>query len=259
MENHTFDFNGFTINFKFGSQIFINSSEMAIPFGKSLSDWLNLKSTQSYINLLLKFRSPDISSELTSGLSETTTDKTRKWEARGTWIHSDIAEEFARWISLDFYFWLRQKTRDLVKSTIVRKSIDTEEWDTNFEPKFSIAGFEVDKNSDERMRVVVTNSKINLVPFQNTNLYSMKDLGNKLNLKEEIVWLLSEYWDIIYFDDIVNRMKPEFENKGFYVNILEPISEEGNEGFTDKAEIVFYWTKKGLDFVANLIKEKMRA
>jgi hypothetical protein len=77
----------------------INATEMARPFGKATPEWLRLPSTMRFMDTLIatgKSRSVD-------GLIVT-----RSGGLGGggnTWMHEDVAIEFARWLSPAFAKW----------------------------------------------------------------------------------------------------------------------------------------------------------
>ncbi|OZI09323.1 DNA-binding protein [Siphonobacter sp. BAB-5385] len=71
----------------------VNATEMAKPFGKRPAKWLELPSTQLFLNELETVRKSD---------SLILTEEGRNG---GTWMHEDVALEFARWLSPAFAIW----------------------------------------------------------------------------------------------------------------------------------------------------------
>lgn len=65
---------------------------MAKPFGKRPVDWLRTQSAQDFINALSNVRKCTYADlvQVTEGSPET---------GGGTWMHEDVALEFARWLS----------------------------------------------------------------------------------------------------------------------------------------------------------------
>jgi phage antirepressor YoqD-like protein len=100
-----FNYNGNEITFDLGNgQVMVNATEMAKPFGKSVSEWKRLPSTEQFIEAL----------ELNRGLSHIWIESQRGKHGGGTWIHEDLAIEFARWLSPDFTIWCNDRIKELL-------------------------------------------------------------------------------------------------------------------------------------------------
>jgi len=107
-----FDYKGQEISFEFadGNKM-INATEMAKPFKKKVNDFLRLKSTKDYINLL----------EDRYGNSRNVTNKEvlrviqgGEAELQGTWMDEKLALKFAAWLSSAFELWVYDKIEDLL-------------------------------------------------------------------------------------------------------------------------------------------------
>lgn len=102
------DFQGSPISFD--TDGWINATEAAAKFGKKPAKWLELPSTQSYIEVLSKalgfqskVRKSDIGIESKAGLSLFGLVRTiRGGITPGTWLHPKLAVPFARWCSDEF-------------------------------------------------------------------------------------------------------------------------------------------------------------
>ena len=96
-------FEGNNISFKNeGGVVYVNANEMAKPFSKSPSKWFELESTKSYILELQNIRNGGSLIETTQGRNG------------GTWLHEDLAIEFARWISPRFAIWCNDTIKQLI-------------------------------------------------------------------------------------------------------------------------------------------------
>lgn len=111
MKNEVFTYNGSPITFQTGESTMINATEMAKPFGKRPAKWLELPSTKEYINTLSTIRKSD--SELVKTINGGTTAN-----GKGTWLHEDVALEFARWLSPAFAIWCNDRIKELFKHGI---------------------------------------------------------------------------------------------------------------------------------------------
>lgn len=89
----------------------VNATQMAKPFGKRPAKWLELPSTKEFLKTLSTIRKSD--SEFVVTINGGTTEK-----GKGTWMHEDVALEFARWLSPTFAIWCN----DRIKEILVGKS-----------------------------------------------------------------------------------------------------------------------------------------
>lgn len=78
----------------------VNATEMAKAFGKQAIDWLKTQSSKEYIAAYSKLKNV--------GLADLVR-VTRGGNMPGTWMHEDIALEFARWLSPKFAIWCNDR------------------------------------------------------------------------------------------------------------------------------------------------------
>lgn len=107
-----FEYNGSPISFDNGETRMVNATEMAKPFGKQAKDWLKTQSTKEFLATL---------SEVKKILSHDLVQVTHG-DHGGTWMHEDVALEFARWLSPKFAIWCNERIKDLVSSNLVPKT-----------------------------------------------------------------------------------------------------------------------------------------
>lgn len=107
-----FDYEGSAIAFANGQDVMVNALQMAKKFGKMPKDWLRLKSTKEFIEAL--------SSERRISLSQLIVVKkgnSGKYD-QGTWMHEDVAMEFARWLSPKFAIWCNARIKELARTGV---------------------------------------------------------------------------------------------------------------------------------------------
>lgn len=113
MENKVFSYNGTPITFQIGETTMVNATEMAKPFGdsKRAKNWLALNSTKEFIDVLSKGRNLPFAEMVivTKGSPE---------NGGGTWMHEDVALEFARWLSPQFAIWCNDRIKELMRHGI---------------------------------------------------------------------------------------------------------------------------------------------
>lgn len=112
-----FQYNGSNVTFNNGKNVMVNATEMAKPFGKRPNDWLNLQSTKEFREALAITRengNSDYQVVTCSGAPE---------YGGGTWLHEDLAIEFARWLSPAFAIWCNDRIKELLTTGMVSLSL----------------------------------------------------------------------------------------------------------------------------------------
>ena len=99
----------------------VNATEMAKPFKKQPIDWLKTNQSKEYLYVFskLKFFSLADLVQVKKGGNNS-----------GTWMHEDVALEFARWLSPAFAIWCN----DRIKEILMGKSITMKPPMKNFIP-----------------------------------------------------------------------------------------------------------------------------
>lgn len=106
-----YSFEGNTVAFDTNGKIMVNATQMARPFNKKTAHWLNLQSTKEFIRELSVLRNIN-----TADLLKVT--QGGEPGKQGTWLHEDLAIEFARWLSPRFAIWCN----DVIKTIIRQKA-----------------------------------------------------------------------------------------------------------------------------------------
>lgn len=103
-----YDYKGSKISFANGKNVMVNATEMAKTFGKYPKDFLVNKQTKEFLASLSAVR----------GISLTELVKVVQGgdpQMQGTWMHEDVALEFARWLSPAFAIWCNDRIKELLK------------------------------------------------------------------------------------------------------------------------------------------------
>ena len=102
-----FSFHGSEVTFKNeDGTVMVNATEMAKHFGKTPKDWTRTKQSQEFINSLSAVRQICITGLIIvkqGGNGE-----------QGTWMHEDVAIEFARWLNPVFAIWCNDRIKELL-------------------------------------------------------------------------------------------------------------------------------------------------
>lgn len=107
-QNQIFRYNGSSISFQKGDSVMVNATEMAKPFGKRPVDWLQNQQAKEFITALAEVRkstSADLVKVTKGGYNK---------KGQGTWMHEDVALEFARWLSPMFAIWCNDRIKELL-------------------------------------------------------------------------------------------------------------------------------------------------
>ena len=101
-----FSYEGNAITFKSENGVMVNATEMAKPFGKSANHWLRNQSTQEFLDTYATLRNRNVNElvQIVNGGNTT----------NGTWLHEDVALEFARWLSPAFAIWCNDRIKELL-------------------------------------------------------------------------------------------------------------------------------------------------
>lgn len=105
MKNKIFAYLGNEITFNVDDSIMANATEMAKPFGKKAADFLKTKNTQDFIQALSASKNIEARNlvKIVNG-----------GRYFGTWMHEDVALEFARWLSPVFAIWCNDRIKELL-------------------------------------------------------------------------------------------------------------------------------------------------
>lgn len=112
-----YSYKGSEISFMSGNNVMVNATQMAKPFNKRPNDYLVLPSTNQLINAITR----------KSGIAENQLVITERGGLNpGTWLHEDVALDFAQWLSVDFRLWCNDRIKELLRTGVTTVSNDDE-------------------------------------------------------------------------------------------------------------------------------------
>lgn len=85
----------------------VNATEMAKSFGKAAKDWLKTQQSRDFISAV-----SEVKKILSVDLVRVTYG-----DNGGTWMHEDVALEFARWLSPRFAIWCNDRVKELISKS----------------------------------------------------------------------------------------------------------------------------------------------
>lgn len=132
----SYDYEGTPVSFSKGDGVMINATEMAKPFGKNVRQWFDNPGTHEFIETLAVARG--IAPTVEKRTSLNTKDLAERYPqlvkvvrggivskvTQGTWIHEDIALEFARWLSPTFAIWCNDRIKELLTQGVTTTNDD---------------------------------------------------------------------------------------------------------------------------------------
>ena len=149
--NQIFQYNGSPITFYKDDNVMVNATEMAKPFGKLVGDWLRLKATTEFTEALSADMHIPISALIQvvkGGNSE-----------QGTWLHEDVALEFARWLSPSFAIWCNKRIKELLQYGMTAMQPTLEQMINNPDLVISLAT-QLKSEREEKQRMVCENQTL---------------------------------------------------------------------------------------------------
>ena len=105
-------------------ELYFNASLMARQFDKKTDDFLRLQSTKEYVDEIIE------DSQVGNSRLENLIRITHGGKYRGTWLHKELAYEFAGWLSPIFrrnlHKWVEQRLKDEHQSLQNRLTLKTD-------------------------------------------------------------------------------------------------------------------------------------
>lgn len=175
-----YDYKGSKISFISDKNVMVNATQMAKPFGKRPNDYLSLPTTNKLIKAITK----------KSGISENQIVTTKAGTPQfggGTWMHENLALDFAQWLSVDFRLWCNDRIKELMRHGITATPQAIE--DILADPDNAIRI--LTELKQEREALAAAKKQINTLEIQrdtyhseNRRLLKLKDRTDKIMQKQ---------------------------------------------------------------------------
>lgn len=145
-----YDYKGSKISFANGKNVMVNATEMAKSFDKRPVDWLQNQSTIAFLNELSKVRKSTLTDLV---------QVTKGGNNPGTWMHEDVALEFARWLSPAFAIWCNDRIKELLKYGMTATQPTLDEMVNNPDLVIRMAT-QLKQEREEKARIEAENKRI---------------------------------------------------------------------------------------------------
>ena len=252
-----FNYNGFDITFNQGREVLINATEMAKPFGKTPKDWIRTNQSQNFINSLSSVRQicPSLLVQVYKGKSSDF--------QQGTWMHEDVALEFARWLSPRFAIWCNDRIKELLKYGITgsKEAI----MDIIANPSNAIAILEALQKEREQNDVLHHKAKIQAAELKkqapkveyvdnvllSNNTYTFTQMAKELNMTSALALsnILKEN-GVIFRQSGQWMLKAKYSGKGLTKTRTHTYRESNGRRGTSSITV---WTEKGRAFLHRIL------
>lgn len=248
MENKIYNYNGTDITFLSGNgDVMVNATEMAKPFSKQPSDWTKTKSSQEFIDSLSAVRNilrTDLMRVVQGG------------SMQGTWMHEDVAMEFARWLSPTFAIWCNDRIKELLKYGMTATQPTLEAMVNNPDLVIGLA----QKLKEEREHKAKLQAENDKLRPKAELMDKVMDTDQKIDVGQAAKILQLPFGRNTLFQKLRekgvffsnrNEPKQEYIKRGYFDMKEKWIERDNHDGFMVVKVLV---TQKGLDFIAKLFE-----
>lgn len=248
MENKIYNYNGTDITFLSGNgDVMVNATEMAKTFGKQPSDWTKTKSSQEFIDSLSAVRNilrTDLMRVIQGG------------SMQGTWMHEDVAMEFARWLSPTFAIWCNDRIKELLKYGMTATQPTLEAMVNNPDLVIGLA----QKLKEEREHKAKLQAENDKLRPKAELMDKVMDTDQKIDVGQAAKILQLPFGRNTLFQKLRergvffsnrNEPKQEYIKRGYFDMKEKWIERDNHDGFMVVKVLV---TQKGLDFIAKLFE-----
>lgn len=248
MENNIFKYNGSDITFLSGNkEVMVNATEMAKTFGKQPSDWTKTKSAQDFVNSLSAVRKicrTDLIRALQGG------------NMQGTWMHEDVALEFARWLSPAFAIWCNDRIKELMRYGMTATQPTLEAMVNNPDLIIGLAQ-KLKEEREYKAKLQAENEKLR--PKAEL-MDKIMDADQKIDIGQAAKILSLPFGRNTLFQKLRekgiffnnrNEPKQDYVNRGYFELKEKWIDRNSHDSFMVVKVLV---TQKGLEFIAKMFE-----
>jgi len=257
MNNAVFQYNGNAVTFQLGNgDVMVNATEMAKTFGKTPKDYTRTQSAQEFINTLSKRRNCPLADLVI--VSKGGNDG-------GTWLHEDIALDFAQWLSVDFKLWCNDRIKELMRHGMTATPDRLEEMLQNPDLLIGLAS-ELKRERAEKERLMMTTKHQETVikeiapkaeyydsVLQSDDLMPANVIAKEIGMSAVTLNKKLHLLGVQYFQSGTWLLYSNYQGRGF----TKPKTHVyiGGDG-KDHTSIHTYWTQKGRQFIIELFKKE---
>lgn len=266
IKNQIFQYNGSPISFQKGDSVMVNATEMAKSFGKTTKDWLRTKQSKDFINSLSAVRQISLT-ELVMILQGGNGEQ-------GTWMHEDVAIEFARWLNPAFAIWCNDRIKELLTVGMTATQPTLEQMIDNPDLVIKLATELKQKREEVSRLQMYSEQQQATIELQEEQL---KESASKVAYHDKVLSSVSTYTvtqiakEFGYGAETLNRklremnvqykqngqwlLKAKYQKKGYTKTITRQFTGSNGETHTTQHTV---WTEAGREFIHRLFDEKLK-
>ena len=264
IKNQIFQYNGSPISFQKGDSVMVNATEMAKSFGKSPKDFLKTEQTKRFITALSEVKKI-LSSDLVRVIYG---------DNGGTWMHEDVAIEFARWLNPAFAIWCNDRIKELLTVGMTATQPTLEQMIDNPDLVIKLAT-ELKQKREEVLRLqMYSEQQQATIELQEEQL---KESASKVAYHDKVLSSVSTYTatqiakEFGFGAETLNKklremnvqykqngqwlLKSKYQNKGYTKTITRQFT--GSNGETHTSQLTV-WTEAGREFIHGLLDKKSK-
>lgn len=263
MNTVIYDYKGSQISFSNGENVMINATEMAKFFGKRPVDWLQNQQTEDFLNELSKVRKSTLTDLV---------QVTKGGNNPGTWMHEDVAMEFARWLSPSFAIWCNDHIKELLRTGVTTVSND----DETILHAMTVLQQRVEENKRKLAEVSAEKAQLQLTTaaqqqelkaqapkveyfdkvIDSTGLLTVNMVAACFGISTIKLNKLLCQWGIQYKQSSTYFLYAKYREKGYTEH--KPYPYVDSKGETRTRQHMF-WTEKGKQFIIDLYTRQAEA
>lgn len=264
IKNQIFQYNGSPISFQKGDSVMVNATEMAKSFGKSPKDFLKTEQTKRFIAALSEVKKI-LSSDLVRVIYG---------DNGGTWMHEDVAIEFARWLNPAFAIWCNDRIKELLTVGMTATQPTLEQMIDNPDLVIKLATELKQKREEVSRLQMYSEQQQATIELQEEQL---KESASKVAYHDKVLSSVSTYTvtqiakEFGYGAETLNRklremnvqykqngqwlLKAKYQKKGYTKTITRQFTGSNGEIHTTQHTV---WTEAGREFIHRLFDEKLK-
>ena len=264
IKNQIFQYNGSPISFQKGDSVMVNATEMAKSFGKSPKDFLKTEQTKRFITALSEVKKI-LSSDLVRVIYG---------DNGGTWMHEDVAIEFARWLNPAFAIWCNDRIKELLTVGMTATQPTLEQMIDNPDLVIKLATELKQKREEVSRLQMYSEQQQATIELQEEQL---KESASKVAYHDKVLSSVSTYTatqiakEFGFGAETLNKklremnvqykqngqwlLKSKYQNKGYTKTITRQFT--GSNGETHTSQLTV-WTEAGREFIHGLLGKKSK-
>lgn len=257
MKTEIFQYNDNPVSFQLGNgDVMVSATQMAKPFEKRPAKWLELPSTKEFLTTLSTIRKSD-SDRLVLTINGGTKER-----GKGTWFHSDVAIEFARWLSPQFAIWCNDRIKELLKTGIATISNDDEvimhamqvlQHRLKLSQEKEAQLQEQNRLQSEELRLSAPKADYYDTVMMSEDAYCTNRIAKELGMSAKTLNRILKERGVQYKQGGQWLLKHKYQNRGYTKTHTHHFTHSNGELGTTMSTV---WTERGREWIHSLLKSK---